>query len=304
MDSATRPVLWLLVGVNGAGKTTFYEQRLARTALAFVNADVIARATWGREDEGSHGYDAMQLAETRRSELIAARRSFVAETVFSHPSKLDLIREARVAGYLVYVVFINVVSTELAVSRVRQRHARGGHDVPEAKIRERHSRTLANVRATLPLADRLFVFDNSAVAHPHRHLLTFAEGRLSHVGDPLPDWARTLFAPELKAHALSRRNPQARAFEAARRLARELLGPTTKVYFARTGQQVYVGRVIGETESNVLQSIGEERVVAHAKARLDRAPRPGARVFIEYVDGRASVRSRARSESTGRRPRK
>src|SRR5438046_9023070 len=102
------PVLHLIVGPNGAGKTTFFE-RILRPAvrLPFINADRIARSRWpGREEE--HGYDAAALAELARSRALAARRSFIAETVFSHPSKMDLIRQAKQAGYKVSLHVIMV----------------------------------------------------------------------------------------------------------------------------------------------------------------------------------------------------
>lgn len=48
-----------------------------------------------------HAYDAARIAPDTRAKLIEASRSFIAETVFSHPSKLDLIRTANDAGYVV-----------------------------------------------------------------------------------------------------------------------------------------------------------------------------------------------------------
>src|SRR5439155_15775748 len=88
-----RPAAWLIVGINGAGKTTFYEEFLRpRLSAEFVNADEIARARWG-ELAPAHAYEAGRLAEMRRRELIGQRASLVAETVFSHPSKLDLVRD-------------------------------------------------------------------------------------------------------------------------------------------------------------------------------------------------------------------
>lgn len=78
------PVLRLLAGPNGSGKTTFYEQVLGPvTGLPFINADVIAREHWPIS-EGDRSYEAAKLAEQGRDELIAQRRSFIAETVFAH----------------------------------------------------------------------------------------------------------------------------------------------------------------------------------------------------------------------------
>lgn len=88
-----RPIAWLIVGINGAGKTTFYEEFLQEKLVAeFVNADAIARERWG--DQGAaHAYDAAERAEQRRRTLMEQRQSFVSESVFSRPSKLDLVRD-------------------------------------------------------------------------------------------------------------------------------------------------------------------------------------------------------------------
>ena len=82
----------LVVGPNGAGKSTFVELTLAPLLpeSVFVNADEIARQRWP-DDPATHAYDAARVAAETRFKLIELGRSFIAETVFSHPSKLDLI---------------------------------------------------------------------------------------------------------------------------------------------------------------------------------------------------------------------
>ncbi|AGL25837.1 hypothetical protein J113_02615 [Mycobacterium tuberculosis CAS/NITR204] len=84
------------------------------------------------DDPTSHAYQAAQVAADTRARLIDLGRPFIAETVFSHPSKLELIRTARTAGYTV-VLHVLVIPEGLAVERVRHRVAAGGHDVPETR---------------------------------------------------------------------------------------------------------------------------------------------------------------------------
>ena len=91
----------------------------------FVNADEIARQRWP-DDPASHAYDAAQVAADTRSKLIELRRPFIAETVFSHVSKLDLIGAARAADYTV-IVHVLLVPEDLAVERVKHRVRAGGH---------------------------------------------------------------------------------------------------------------------------------------------------------------------------------
>ena len=84
-----------------------------------VNADEIAKQRWP-DAVASHAYDVAQVAAATRSKLIELRRPFIAETVFSHRSELDLIRAASDVGYTV-VLHVRLVPEELAVERVKQR---------------------------------------------------------------------------------------------------------------------------------------------------------------------------------------
>ena len=177
----------LVVGPNGAGKSTFIAITLASllSRSSTVNADEIARRKWP-EDPSAHSYDAAGIAAATRSALIAAGRTFIAETVFSHPSKLELLDEAHAAGYTV-VVHVLLIPEGLAVERVAHRVRAGGHDVPEAKIRERYRRLWPLVVTAMDRADLATVYDNSRLAGP-RVAARLAAGHI--MGSPdWPEWA-------------------------------------------------------------------------------------------------------------------
>ena len=95
------PVLHLLAGPHGAGKTSYVRDVLGPTTrLPFINADEIAVQMWpGAQPE--HAYAAAQIAEMQRREKIDEGSSFIFETVFSHPSEVDLVSDAVHAGYLI-----------------------------------------------------------------------------------------------------------------------------------------------------------------------------------------------------------
>ncbi|MBY4127631.1 zeta toxin family protein [Rhodococcus fascians] len=151
----------LVVGPNGAGKTTFVEQRLfpLLPMSTFVNADVIAKQNWPDAPE-SHSYEAARTAARIRDSLVKLGESFIAETVFSHPSKLDFVAVAKQAGYVV-VLHVITVPVELSIARVAVRVEEGGHHVPEDRIRERHTRLWSLVSQAIDLADQSTVYDNS-----------------------------------------------------------------------------------------------------------------------------------------------
>jgi len=62
----------------------------------------------------------------------------------------------------VHFFFLSVKSIDVALSRVRDRVLKGGHDIPEAVIRRRFSRSIRNFLGEYrPLADSWYLFDNS-----------------------------------------------------------------------------------------------------------------------------------------------
>jgi predicted ABC-type ATPase len=170
------PVLHVVAGPNGAGKTTFCNRvLLPTTGLPFVNADLIAAAHWP-DATVAHAYEAAALTEQARDQLIADRVSFVAETVFSHPSKVELIARARAAGFHT-TLHVLLVPEEGAVARVADRVANAdGHEVPEDKIRRRYQRLWTNIVTAISNADRAYVYDNSSSARAFRRIATYVAG--------------------------------------------------------------------------------------------------------------------------------
>lgn len=169
------PVLFVLAGPNGAGKSSFFQRVLEPvTHLRFVNADVIAGERWP-ETAAEHAYEAAAAAARERDDLIVKRASFATETVFSHSSKVELIETAQHAGYLASLHVV-VIPEDLAVARVAERVAGGGHDVPVDKIRTRFQRLWQHVRRAVELADDAHVYDNSKAATPFRLVAQFRGG--------------------------------------------------------------------------------------------------------------------------------
>lgn len=156
----------LVVGSNGAGKSTFIELTLAPLlpGSPVVNADDIAKRRWP-DTALEHAYEAARIAADTRTKLIELGASFIAETVFSHPAKLDLIDSARRAGYTV-VLHVVLIPEELAVERVRYRVRAGGHQVPEEKIRQRYQRLWELVATAAGRAGSSTFYDNSARRGP------------------------------------------------------------------------------------------------------------------------------------------
>lgn len=192
-----RPSLVLLAGPNGAGKSTLYQTRVAPSfAGPFINADLIQRDEL-KDSSMEASYRAAEIAAERRASLIEARKSFITETVFSHPSKLDVITNAKASGYIVIVMHVGVDDPNLSVARVRARTDEGGHDVPEEKIRDRYQRGRPLIRQAVLQADRGMVFDNSKLNEAPHLMLLFAAGRLVQAEPVLPNWILISYADDL-----------------------------------------------------------------------------------------------------------
>jgi len=178
----------MLVGGNGAGKSTFFRLLLQPLGLPFVNADLLARAAFA-DDPEAHSYEAAQLAERQRLRLLQDGVSFCFETVFSHPSKIDFIARAKALGYQVILVLIHLESAELNQARIACRVSEGGHSVPADKVISRIPRLLEQVQDAIPLVDVLQVYDNSSALDPFQPVFSISDGICMVQQDPLPGWA-------------------------------------------------------------------------------------------------------------------
>ncbi|MBR4518972.1 MAG: hypothetical protein IKO65_08230 [Victivallales bacterium] len=136
--------------------------------------------------EAVNSYTIALLADFFRSEYLANRISFSCETVFSHPSKIELLKTAHDKGFRTYLYFVATECPEININRVATRVQEGGHDVPYEKIVERFQRCLDNVTAAIPHLDRGFFFDNSGSGF--RYIAELNEGRWTCYTSMVPHW--------------------------------------------------------------------------------------------------------------------
>jgi predicted ABC-type ATPase len=161
------PVLHLIAGPHGAGKTALYEYLIAprHPALPFVNAQQhAAEHLLHIAEPAERAEAARRWADDERERLLRAARSFVTETAFSHASRLALIAQARSLGYEVVLYAMGVDEPRRLLQRVTQRVREGGHAVPTHKVLERYVRCLENFRRAVRLADLVFLLDAADAA--------------------------------------------------------------------------------------------------------------------------------------------
>lgn len=168
---AARPFIFVLAGVNGAGKSSVGGAMLAEHGLTWFNPD-----TYARELVVQLGLDLAEANgrawEYGRSQLEAAivhGTNYAIETTLGARTIPDMLAKATHTHDIV-MLFCGLSSPEQHIERVRSRVANGGHDIPENKIRERWVASRANLINLLPLLARLQMFDNSVDAAPGQEI--------------------------------------------------------------------------------------------------------------------------------------
>jgi predicted ABC-type ATPase len=161
----TRPVLYVLAGVNGAGKSSVGGHLLERDGLTWFNPDTFARelkaATGcGQETANAHAW---QEGIRRLDEAIANGLNYAFETTLGGKTVKAKILEAT-KTHDVLLWFCGLSSPELHIARVKARVTAGGHPIPEEKIRERYPQAQLNLIKLMPHAAYIKVYDNSAEA--------------------------------------------------------------------------------------------------------------------------------------------
>jgi len=186
-----QPVLTILAGSNGCGKSTLTSSvREEFQQAPVLDPDAIAKSLQDTLPGADSDIEAGKRVLRRAEELIQAGQSFTVETTLSGSTYLRMAVRAKAAGFLIAVIFVGTSSVEINIERVKARVAKGGHDVPEEDQRRRYPRTLANMKKLLPLADLIVILDNSTaqgyvlVAAGHRAYLPWNE--------PVPEWANGL----------------------------------------------------------------------------------------------------------------
>jgi len=132
---------------------------------------------------------------------INERLDYAFETTLGGRTFPGLLEKAMEAGIEVRIWCAGLTNAELHIARVQARVRRGGHDIPEERIRQRYVRSLLNLIQLMARLTELRVYDNSVEADPHtgatpepRLIVHLNRGKLLNVCElaSTPEWAKAI----------------------------------------------------------------------------------------------------------------
>jgi predicted ABC-type ATPase len=207
---ADAPCIYVLAGTNGAGKSSIAGARFRQSGSEYFNPDEAARriqlanpAIGSAEANSAAWHHGKRLLER----AIAERLTFAFETTLGGHTITALLEDALAAGIEVRVWYVGLDSVERHIARVRRRAARGGHDIPDERIRERYDRSRLNLIRLLPRLTELRAYDNSRESDPAEGLepqpvlvLHMVEGQVLSTCDlpAAPVWTKPVLMAAMK----------------------------------------------------------------------------------------------------------
>jgi predicted ABC-type ATPase len=165
-----KPLLVVIAGTMGAGKTTFYGAHLKEAFPVLVPP-----------------------VPHQREEMLREQRSFAVEDLVVDA---ELLESARSADYATKVIFISTEDPNLNIGRILIRMSRGGQSVPLNSIPESYEQSMNSLREARMHADDLLLYDNTPDGKEHRLVARFIAGELVKTTDTSPDWLKSVIGDE------------------------------------------------------------------------------------------------------------
>jgi len=191
-----QPVLIVVGGPNGSGKTTVTEKLLRHqwvTGCVYINPDYIARDEFGDWNSPEAVRAAANRAAEIRERCLASGTSMAFETVMSAEDKVDFVQRAKAAGFFVRLFFVCTNDPSINAQRVALRVMEGGHDVPIPKIISRYYKSIGNLVELAPIVDRAYFYDNSPADADARLMFRTDDGVVRKTYCDIEPWARPIY---------------------------------------------------------------------------------------------------------------
>jgi predicted ABC-type ATPase len=210
MASQSHSRIYVLAGVNGAGKSSIGGTAFRAAGAEYYNPDEAARALMAANPALTQA-EANSAAWHRGVKLlkraIAEGKDFAFETTLGANTIPRLLAQAASKAIEIYIWYVGLATPELHIERVQARVRRGGHDIAAEHIYRRFEHSRLNLIELMPHLTALRVYDNSANADPAtgktpkpKLVLHLEHGKIRNPRDlrHTPEWAKPIVATALK----------------------------------------------------------------------------------------------------------
>ena len=201
--------IYVLAGTNGAGKSSLMGAMLLQEGVEYFDPDHAAQRILSANpgiSQAEANSAAWHQGKRLLERAITEKLDFAFETTLGGKTIANLLDQALSQGIEVRIWYVGLEGVERHIARVRSRVAKGGHDIPEDRIRERYIQSRLNLIRLLPRLTELLVYDNSEEADPRtgavpepRRILRMVRGQVRETCELIrvPLWAKPILAAAL-----------------------------------------------------------------------------------------------------------
>lgn len=196
----SKPVLLVIAGCNGSGKSTFSKLLSPDNFIPFDYDFQFLKFYNSLFDSDIRESMAHQMAfnelENQIKKAIDSNSSFCYETNFNS-TPLHWPDIFKNNGYDLHLIFLCLNSIEEAKKRVAIRVENGGHFVPEREIERRYYDGFNNLNSFFDYFNYVDLYDTSKYLEKPSHILSIESGNISSISY-IPDYLNNLISDIIK----------------------------------------------------------------------------------------------------------
>ncbi|MBL7729272.1 MAG: zeta toxin family protein [Dinghuibacter sp.] len=188
------PVLYILAGPNGTGKTTFYsfavQNGFIDKNLPFINVDIITRQLGGYTEENY--IKASDVYRETVKKHIEAKSDFMIESNLADSRSYQWLSLMKSSGYNLVLYFLSTDDVVINIGRVLRRVSEGGHNVAESIIRSRYALSHSYLKTRLSEFKEVYLVDNSTDTAQIQ--VKINDGRITEKAPDLLNWVQEVIS--------------------------------------------------------------------------------------------------------------
>jgi predicted ABC-type ATPase len=188
------PVLYILGGPNGVGKTTFYASSVQSDFIAenlpFINVDIITKRLGGFTE--ANYVQATEIYRVQVKKYMDLEASFMIESNLADSRSYEWLSLMKRKGYRTVLLYLSTSNVRTNLLRIERRVVEGGHDIPESIVRSRYTQSHSYLKLNINLFNEVFLIDNSTDLPQVQ--LQMEESKIVYREPDLPDWVKEIIS--------------------------------------------------------------------------------------------------------------